>query len=123
RPLNASQPPLDGWYWKEMSMSTRSLDISQARKKTRSGPVVTIPQSSSKLDALLQHSEGDPYMHLADLNSYLDATANVESLYSDPEEWTRKAILNVAHSGKFSSDRTIREYANEIWKADACPVP
>ena len=68
-------------------------------------------------------ADGDYYMHLADLTSYLEATARLESLYLDPEAWTRTAILNVASSGKFSSDRTIREYANEIWKAGACPVP
>ena len=66
---------------------------------------------------------GDYYMHLADLTSYLGADARVESLYLDPEAWTSKAILNVAHSGKFSSDRTIHEYAKDIWKAEACPVP
>ena len=68
-------------------------------------------------------ADGDYYMHLADLSSYLEATARLESLYLDPEAWTCKAILNVASSGRFSSDRTIRQYATEIWKAGACPVP
>ncbi|HVN21378.1 MAG TPA: glycogen/starch/alpha-glucan phosphorylase [Dongiaceae bacterium] len=67
--------------------------------------------------------EGDRYMHLADLTSYLSATAKLDSLYLDSEAWTRKAILNVAHSGKFSSDRTIQEYAKDIWHVGACPVP
>jgi len=44
-------------------------------------------------------------------------------LYHDQEAWSRKAILNVAHSGKFSSDRTIAEYATDIWKVEPCPVP
>ena len=43
-------------------------------------------------------------------------------LYADPEGWSRKAILNIAASGKFSSDRTIAEYAKEIWGAKPCPV-
>ena len=43
-------------------------------------------------------------------------------LYADPDAWARKAILNVAGSGKFSSDRTIAEYASEIWDAEPCPV-
>jgi starch phosphorylase len=44
-------------------------------------------------------------------------------LYADPDEWARKAILNVAASGKFSSDRTIAEYATEIWGVRPCPIP
>ena len=65
---------------------------------------------------------GDHYMHLADLRSYLDADQQLINLYAKPSDWARKAILNVASSGKFSSDRTIKEYANDIWKAQPCPV-
>jgi starch phosphorylase len=72
------------------------------------------------LDTLLTH--GDYYMHLADLKSYLDADQQLCALYRKPEAWARKAILNVAASGKFSSDRTIAQYASEIWKAKPCPV-
>ncbi len=64
---------------------------------------------------------GDPYMHLADLNSYADAHARLGALYTDREAWARAAIANVAASGRFSSDRTIREYAAEIWDARPCP--
>jgi len=70
---------------------------------------------------LLAH--GDHYMHLADLNSYLDADRRVCELYRDGDSWARKAILNVASSGIFSSDRTIAQYAAEIWGAKPCPVP
>ena len=59
-------------------------------------------------------------MHLADLTSYYRPD-RLGDLYADPREWARKAILNVASSGKFSSDRTIDEYATEIWKADHAP--
>jgi starch phosphorylase len=66
---------------------------------------------------------GDHYMHLADLTSYLDADRRLQQLHSDPRAWARKAILNVAASGTFSSDRTIAQYAAEIWDAEPCPVP
>jgi starch phosphorylase len=66
---------------------------------------------------------GDHYMHLADLRAYLEADRRLVELYADPDGWTRKAILNIAGSGKFSSDRTIAEYAAEIWDAKPCPVP
>jgi starch phosphorylase len=69
---------------------------------------------------LLTH--GDFYMHLADLKAYLEADERMTNLYASPDDWVRKAILNVAGSGKFSSDRTIREYASEIWNAKPCPV-
>jgi glycogen phosphorylase len=72
-------------------------------------------------DTLL--TRGDHYMHLADLQAYLAADRRLLELYADPEAWTRKAILNVAGSGKFSSDRTISEYAAEIWGVKPCPVP
>lgn len=71
-------------------------------------------------DVLL--TRGDYYMHLADLSSYLDADQRVLQLYDSPDAWARKALLNVASSGKFSSDRTIAEYASEIWNVKACPV-
>jgi starch phosphorylase len=65
---------------------------------------------------------GDHYMHLADLGAYLEADRRLLELYADPEAWAGKAILNVAGSGMFSSDRTIAQYAAEIWDAKPCPV-
>jgi starch phosphorylase len=65
----------------------------------------------------------DHYMHLADLRSYLEADGRLVGLYRQPNAWARTAILNVAASGRFSSDRTIAEYASEIWRAEPCPVP
>jgi len=67
-------------------------------------------------------SGGDHYMHLADLGSYLDADARLTALYRTPGEWAARTIRNVAASGKFSSDRTITDYAREIWNAKPCPV-
>lgn len=67
--------------------------------------------------------ENDPYMLLADLESYNGAHGKVLKMYTDRREWNRKMILNIASSGKFSSDRTIKEYADEIWKLRKCTVP
>jgi starch phosphorylase len=69
---------------------------------------------------LLTH--GDYYMHLADLSSYAAAQQRLGELTRDPRAWARKAIINVACSGNFSSDRTIAQYAREIWNAVPCPV-
>jgi starch phosphorylase len=65
---------------------------------------------------------GDHYFHLADLPSYSEAHLQLGKLYADQDQWSRKAVLNIAASGKFSSDRTIAEYAKEIWRAEPCPV-
>jgi glycogen phosphorylase len=61
-------------------------------------------------------------LHLADLSSYLQVDQRLTELYANPEAWAEKAIMNVASSGKFSSDRTIAEYAADIWKVAPCPV-
>jgi starch phosphorylase len=61
-------------------------------------------------------------MHLADLQSYLEADRQLVALYANPDKWAQKAILNVAGSGKFSSDRTIAQYAADIWKVKPCPI-
>jgi starch phosphorylase len=65
---------------------------------------------------------GDYYLHLADLRSYSEAHARLGREYLDQENWSRKAILNIAASGRFSSDRTIAEYASDIWHVERCPV-
>jgi glycogen phosphorylase len=61
-------------------------------------------------------------MHLADLTSYIQAHERLGELYVDSQAWARKAIRNVAGSGKFSADRTIAEYASGIWGVKPCPV-
>ncbi len=68
-------------------------------------------------DALMTH--GDRFFHLADFRSYVDTQEAVDAAYRDRERWIRMAIANIAGSGRFSSDRTIRAYADEIWHLDA----
>lgn len=58
----------------------------------------------------------DEYMLMADFDTYLKCQDKVDELFRDKDQWTRMAILNVARMGKFSSDRTIMEYCNDIWK-------
>jgi starch phosphorylase len=72
------------------------------------------------LDVLLK--KGDFYLHLADLPAYSDAHSRLGRFYGNPVAWTHAAIMNVASSGKFSSDRTIAQYASEIWKVVPCPT-
>ena len=71
------------------------------------------------VDSLLHG--GDTYLVLADFAAYVAAQERVSQAWVDFERWTRMAILNVARSGRFSSDRTIREYAEDIW--DVGPIP
>jgi len=66
--------------------------------------------------------QGDPFMNLADLRAYVDTQDRVDALYRQPHAWARQALLNVARSGKFSSDRAIAEYARGIWAIEPCPI-
>ena len=71
------------------------------------------------IDGLLYQ---DPYLLLADFQSYIDCQNRVSEAYRDTDRWTRMSILNSARSGKFSSDRTIREYCSDIWRVKAVPI-
>jgi starch phosphorylase len=67
-------------------------------------------------------SSYDPWMTIADFRSYIDAQKRVEAAYRDKEHWTKMSILNCAASGKFSTDRTINEYNQDIWKLKPQPI-
>ena len=105
------------WHYDHEPESRAALDMISSNYFSRYEPGIFAPL----WDALLTH--GDHYMHLADLKSYLEADHRLTELYADRDAWAHKAILNVAGSGKFSSDRTIAQYAAEIWNAKPCPVP
>ena len=105
------------WHYEHEPQTRQALDLIFSDYFSRYESGVFEPLR----DMLL--TQGDYYMHLADLNSYLTADAQLNTLYADSDDWARKAILNVAGSGKFSSDRTIAEYATEIWNVKPCPVP
>src|SRR5882724_6747606 len=104
------------WHYENEPETRAALDLIASNYFSPKEPGIFAPL----LDTLLR--SGDHYLHLADLKSYLEADQRLCSLYGEKPAWARKAILNVAGSGKFSSDRTIAEYATEIWKAKACPV-
>jgi glycogen phosphorylase len=104
------------WHYDNDPETRAALDLIFSDHFSRNEPGVFAPLR----DTLL--TQGDHYMHLADLKSYLEADERLCELYTDRQKWAGKAILNVAGSGKFSSDRTIAEYAKDIWKAKACPI-
>lgn len=106
-----------GWHYEHEPETRAALDLIFSGYFNRNEP--------GAFDALRETllTRGDFYMHLADLTSYLEADQKLTTLYAQPDRWAEKAILNVASSGKFSSDRTIAEYAAGIWKLEPCPIP
>ena len=105
------------WHYENEPETRKALDLIFSDHFSRNEPGIFEPLRG----ALVTY--GDQFMHLADLTSYLRADAALCELYRRPDDWALKAILNIAGSGKFSSDRTISEYAEEIWHVRPCPVP
>ena len=104
------------WHYDNEAETHAALDLIFSDHFSRNEPGVFAPLRDTLLTG------GDHYMHLADLTSYLEADRRLVQLYTDSKGWAHKAVLNVASSGKFSSDRTIAEYATGIWGAEPCPV-
>jgi glycogen phosphorylase len=104
------------WHYEHEPETRRALDMIASNEFSPHEPGIFAPIWDSLLP------RGDHYMHLADLSAYLKIQEKVSSLYQKPDAWTERAVLNVGHSGKFSSDRTISQYAKEIWNANPCPV-
>jgi starch phosphorylase len=104
------------WHYENEPETKAALDLIFSDRFSRNEPGIFEPLHETLL------MFGDHYMHLADLTAYCEAHERLGALYDDPGAWAHKAILNVASSGKFSSDRTIAQYNAEIWKAKPCPV-
>jgi starch phosphorylase len=105
------------WHYENEPETRAALDLIFDDHFSRDEPGIFAPIK----DVLL--TNGDHYMHLADLTAYVQTQERVGKLCADPDAWARKAIINVGCSGKFSSDRTIGEYAADVWNAEPCPVP
>ena len=104
------------WHYDNEPESGAALDLIASDHFSRNEPGVFGPI----LEVLIRR--GDHYLHLADLRSYSEAHAALGELYADQENWSRKAVLNIAASRSFSSDRTITDYARDIWRAEPCQV-
>ncbi len=105
------------WHYENEPETRRVLDLVRSGHFDGDEPGAFAPI----VEALL--TRGDPYMHLADLGAYAATQEKVGALYRRPAEWSRMAIRNVAASGRFSSDRTVSEYARDVWGARPCPIP
>jgi starch phosphorylase len=104
------------WEWCSHNLRIRRiLDALTGNRFSEGEPGIFDPIRRALID------DGDHYLHIADLNSYLEAQARVSEVFTDRAAWSAKAILNVARMGKFSSDRSIEEYARDIWGIQALP--
>jgi starch phosphorylase len=104
------------WHYAHEPETREALDLIFADHFSRYEPGIFEPIRHALLDS------GDHYRHLQDIRDYARAHAELDACYANREAWSRKAIINVACSGKFSSDRTIREYADGIWDLRPSPV-
>jgi len=104
------------WHYDNEPETREALDLIFSNHFSHNEPGVFDPLRDILLNG------GDHYMHLADLRSYLEADGRLVDLYRNSDAWAHTAILNVAASGRFSSDRTIAEYAAHIWQVAPCPV-
>jgi starch phosphorylase len=104
------------WHYDNEPETRKALDLIFSDHFSPHEPGIFEPLRGALL------TNGDRFMHLADLTSYLHADGRLCDLHRKPDEWTEKVVHNIAASGKFSSDRTIGEYARDIWGAKPCPV-
>ncbi|HET6574646.1 MAG TPA: glycogen/starch/alpha-glucan phosphorylase, partial [Fimbriiglobus sp.] len=103
------------WHYENEPETRAALDLIFSNHFSPDEPGIFEPIRETLL------TRGDYYMHLADLTGYVQTQEKVAALYGNRSAWAQKAVHNVARSGKFSSDRTIAEYAADIWGAEPCP--
>jgi starch phosphorylase len=104
------------WHYENEPEIRDALDLILSGHVDGAKPGVFDPIARALLDR-------DHYMHLADLTSYAEAQSRVAAAYADRDGWARKVVRNIAGSARFSSDRTIGDYAADIWHTRPCPVP
>jgi glycogen phosphorylase len=103
-------------YYESDPELKRAMDMIAEGRFSPSEPDLFVPI----IDTLLR--QGDYYMLLADFRAYIQAQERVDALYVDQDQWVRRAILNTANMGKFSSDRAVMEYARKIWNIEPLHV-
>ncbi len=91
-----------------------NLDLQKILRQLSDG---TFSENKEEFNAILNHiyGEGDPYFVLKDFPAYVEAQQKINDFYEDKKGWLQMCLVNIAHSGKFSSDNSIRKYADEIW--------
>ena len=104
------------WHYDHEPEVRETLDLLFNGHFSRGEPGVLTPLREVLLD------NGDHFRHLADFGSYVEAQRRLDAAYRDRDDWFRRAAINIAASGWFSSDRTVHEYASATWKARPCPV-
>ncbi len=104
------------WHYENEPETRAALDLIFNNHFSTDEPGIFEPIRETLL------TKGDYYMHLADLKGYMQTQETVSTVYQNRDVWATRAIHNVARSGKFSSDRTIGEYASDVWRAEPCPV-
>jgi starch phosphorylase len=102
------------WHYENEPETRAALDLIRSNHFSHTNRMCFAPFSMS--------AQGDHYLAPGRSEELRRGACAAGELYTNEEEWGRKAVLNIAASGRFSSDRTIEEYAKEIWKAEACPM-
>lgn len=104
------------WHYENEPETRLAMDMIFNNHFSRDEPGIFDPIRESLLKG------NDYYLHLADLSAYVETQSSIARAYQDQQGWAAKAVHNIARSGRFSSDRTVSEYASEIWNVRPCPI-